>query len=128
MKSLLNPTDAERNARCAEVMGWSKKSFPSQSKPGVEGQPLIAIPYEDAYLDKKGAFVIYAKDHSPITKIDQALELAIRMRVSVMFEPVAEGEGFGLEMYIPNSKIYSYGLTLPDCARKIVKTVLEVEG
>lgn len=109
-------TDAELNARCAEIMGWIL--VPSSGSNGDY--------YAKAELESKP--IVFVENYSPVTKIKQALEFAIKMRVSVMFEPLAEGEGFGLEIYIPNSKVYSYGLTLSDCARKIVETVLEVEG
>lgn len=106
-------TNAERNARCAAIMGWVE--YPKWWK-------VVKYEWKDGRNIKDVTYVIPIKDYSPSTKIEQALEVAFKSSLPVLLDPSPTGISVEIGEFICGS----FG-SLPDCARKIVETVLEVE-
>lgn len=130
-------TDVEINARCAVLMGWEYRcagNIPEHFDPtagywndeGTEGRDYV--------------FISRREDYSPATKIEQALELLdkwnendekdwgafhIGLRYDAeMREWFVQSQQDDFGDYLKETKTTS----LKDLPRKIVETVLEVEG
>ncbi|MCK4824616.1 hypothetical protein KA005_53180 [bacterium] len=97
----------EKNARCAELMGF------------VEVRGALARSWY-----KDGEFKFTFANYSPITKIEQAIEIGRKRGLHIEFLPDA-GRGF-ISMKIDG--VMHCKNTQSDCARKIVETALGVEG
>lgn len=113
----------------AGKMGWELETHPT-------GCRDTATPKHDAMRIwmKVGVFQYFYKDYAPLTKIEQALELAFNQRVSVYFEYCSDGlllsimtdEAEPGEPYLLNEWL-SKDFSLRDCARQIVTTLFDTE-
>jgi hypothetical protein len=112
-----NKINAELDAECAKRMGWEKYNS------------YYCIPSSEGNDDMGGYEKrCRIKDYSPTTKIEQALEFALKLNCDVRIDN-APIRGIRLTTWMNIGTVsITYHQSLPDCARKIVETLLEVEG
>lgn len=110
-------TDTAKNARCAELMGYTKTPVVEFS---TNTRNWMTCERDEAGFLKE----IPVKDYSPVTKIEQAMDFAFKQGVYLTFYPQTDGS---IQLSVDGGKSMRCE-SLSDCARKIVETILEVEN
>ncbi len=100
-----------------ELNAWCAKQTGLELMGGVE-----------PFYTRKDKFVMWAKNYSPATKIEQAIEFAFKMGYDIAFK--RDGKGYDMREKADDRPMLTLmgRSAFPDCAHQIVSTLKEVEN